>query len=129
MSINTVIHCPLMRHTTIKEKATEVKGTHKYSTKHHSPACFSLKSFSLIDLSIEGGLANTTPTCYSSTQFILHVFPPTETTPITTLSIRYDEELNCSFFASSIVLRSKFRHMLVVIGLLFYVCSYEFGGC
>ena len=30
---NTMIHCPLMRHTTIKKKATELKGTPKYSTK------------------------------------------------------------------------------------------------
>ena len=30
--------------------------------KNHSQICFSLKSFFLIDLSIEGGLANTTPT-------------------------------------------------------------------
>ena len=54
-----------------KRKAKEVKGTHKYSTKHHSPVCFSLKSFSLIDLSIGGGLANATLACYSSTKFIL----------------------------------------------------------
>ena len=62
-----------MRHITIKEKATEVKGTYKYSMKNHSPVCFSLKSFSLTDLSIEGSLANATLACYSSTQFILQV--------------------------------------------------------
>ena len=42
--------------------------------ENHSVVCFSLKSFSLTDLSIGGGLANATPTCYSSTQFILQVF-------------------------------------------------------
>ena len=43
-----------MRHKTIKEKTTEVKGTHKYSTKSLS-AIFSLESFSLTDLSIKEG--------------------------------------------------------------------------
>ena len=42
--------------------------------ENHSPVYFSLKSFSLIDLSIGGRLANGTPTCYSSSQFILLVF-------------------------------------------------------
>ena len=60
MSINTKIHYPLIKHAIIKEKKIEVKGTHK-------------KSFSLIDLSIGGGLANATPACYSSTLFILQV--------------------------------------------------------
>ena len=31
MNINIAIHCPLIRHATIKEKATEVKGTYKES--------------------------------------------------------------------------------------------------
>ena len=73
LSINVAHHCPLMRHITIKEKTTEVKGTQKYSTKSVS-TIFSLESFSLTDLSIEGGLADATPTHYSSTQFILQVF-------------------------------------------------------
>ena len=29
LSINIAIHCPLIRHATIKEKAIEVKDTHK----------------------------------------------------------------------------------------------------
>ena len=42
--------------------------------KNDSLVCFSLKSSSLIDLSIEGGLANATLVCYSSTPLILQVF-------------------------------------------------------
>ena len=54
--------------------ALPINETHNYKRKsnkserytqilyeNHSPICFSLKSFFLIDLSIGGGLANTTP--------------------------------------------------------------------
>ena len=76
LSINTVIHCPLIRHSTIKEKAPETQGTINYTQilyKNHSPVCFSLKSFSLTSLSIGGGLVDATPAYYSSTQFILQI--------------------------------------------------------
>ena len=49
--------------------------THKKKTlRNHSLLIFSLESFSLIDLSIGGGLVDATPMHYSSTQFILQVF-------------------------------------------------------
>jgi len=48
--------------------------THKKTLRNHSLLIFSLESFSLIDLSIGGGLVDATPTHCSSIQFILQVF-------------------------------------------------------
>ena len=70
-----MIHCPLIRHSTIKEKALETQGTTNhtqilYEITIHS---FPLKNLSLTNLTVEGGSADATPACYSSTQFILQV--------------------------------------------------------
>ena len=64
-----------MRHTTIKEKITKTQGTPNYTQILYEMTLysFSLESFSLTDLSVGGDLANATPTCYPSTQFILQV--------------------------------------------------------
>jgi len=64
-----------MRHTTIKEKITKTQGKPNYTQILYEMTLysFSLESFSLTDLSVGGDLANATPACYPSTQFILQV--------------------------------------------------------
>jgi len=65
-----------MRHITIKEKIIETQGTPNYTQIFYEIALnsfFSLKSFSLTDLSIGGSLADATPVCYSSLLLILQV--------------------------------------------------------
>ena len=56
-----------------KRKSSKSEKYTQILYKNHSPVYFSLKSFSLTNLSISGGLANATLACYSSTQFILQV--------------------------------------------------------
>ena len=68
---NTMIHCPLNEAHNYKKESNRIERYTQILYENHSPICFSLKSFSLADLSIEGGLANATPTCYFFTQFIL----------------------------------------------------------
>ena len=56
-----MIHCPLIGHSTIKEKAPKTQDTTNYTQilyENHSLVCFFLKSFSLTNLSSEGGLAD-----------------------------------------------------------------------
>ena len=56
-----MIHCPLIGHSTIKEKAPKTQNTTNYTQilyENHSLVCFFLKSFSLTNLSSEGGLAD-----------------------------------------------------------------------
>ena len=69
---------PLTQQATIKGESTRNLRYAQLHTKktlrNHSLLIFSLESFSLIDLSIGGGLVDATPTHYSSTQFILQVF-------------------------------------------------------
>ena len=101
VDINAAHHCPLMRHITIKEKTTEAKGTHKYSTKSFLTRFLSriflpywLKHrrwFSWCHISV---------LLFSSVHFAR--FSPMKTTLLTALSICHDEELNCWFFASSV---------------------------
>ena len=54
-----------------KIKSNKSKRYTQILYENHSLVYFSLKSFSLIDLSIGGGLVDATPMCYSSPQFIL----------------------------------------------------------
>ena len=98
LSINVGIHCPLTWQITIKGESTRnlrYTQLHKNNLRNLSQLNFSLESFSLLDLSFGGGLANATPACYSSPLFIFAGFSPIETTPFTASSIGYDKELNC----------------------------------
>ena len=100
MSINAAHHCTLMRHITIKEKTTEVKGAHKYSTKSLSTHFLS-RIFLPYWLKHRKwfGWRHTGMLLFHPVHFV--GFPSTETIPFTTSSIRYNKELNCWFFASS----------------------------
>ena len=89
---------PINEARNYKRRRQQKLNIHTNTLRKSPSSEFSLKSFSLTDLSIGGGLANATPTYYSSTQFIFASFPPTKMTPITVSSIHYDEELNCWFF-------------------------------
>ena len=92
---------PINEQTTIKVKATKVKGTHKYSTK-----LLSTHFFSRIFLPYWLKHRRRFGWCHTSVLFFLSVhfagFLPTKTTPFTVSSICYDKELNCWFFASSV---------------------------
>ena len=57
-----------------KRKSNKSERYTQILYENHFPICFTLKSFPLTNLSIGGGLANTTLACYSSTQFFLQVF-------------------------------------------------------
>ena len=89
LSINTTNHCPLMRHTTIKEKVIEIKGIQKYSTH------FLSRIFLPYWLKHQGrfGWRHTSVLLFHLANFA--GFPSTEMTPFTASSILYDEELNC----------------------------------
>ena len=54
-----------------REDNRNPRWLHTNTLRNHSQLVFSLESFSLTDLSIEGGSADATPACYSSPQFIL----------------------------------------------------------
>ena len=83
-----------------------------------SQLVFPLESFPLTDLSVGGGLADTTTACYSSPLFIFARFSSTEMIPFTKSSIRYDEELNYWFFASSrTISHSKFSYFEIFVCL------------
>ena len=88
-----------MRHITIKEKTTEVKGTDKYSKK-------SLSTHFLSRIFLPYWLKHRRRFgwCHIGVLLFLPVhfagFSPTETTSFTASSIRYDKEFNCWFFAS-----------------------------
>ena len=97
---------PINEARNYKKKRQQKLNVHTNTLRKSLSSQFSLKSFFLIDLSIKGDLANTTPTCYFSTQFIFAGFPPTEMTLITALSIHYDVELNYQFFALSEVMKN-----------------------
>ena len=91
--INVGIHCPLTQQTTIKGESTRnlrYTQLHNNNLQNLSQLIFSLESFSLPALSFGGGLADTTPACYSFPLFIFAGFSPTETTPFIASSIRYD---------------------------------------
>ena len=100
LSINEAHHCPLMRHTTIKEKVTKVKHTYKYSTK-------SLSTHFLSKIFLPYWLKHQRRFGWHHTSILLfHLvhfasFSSIETTPFAASSIHYDEELNCWFFVSS----------------------------
>ena len=57
-----------------KKKREQKLKVHTNTLRKSLSSQFSLKSFSLTNLSIGGGVANATQVCYSSTQFILQVF-------------------------------------------------------
>ena len=90
-----------------KRKSSKSEKYTQILYKNHSPVCFSLKSFSLTDLSIEGGLVIATPTCYSSTQFVLQVF----------LQQRWPQSLLCPFATT----RSSIIDFFCIISLAPFV--------
>ena len=84
-----------------KKKRQQKLKVHTNTLRKSLSSQFSLNSFSLTNLSIVGGLANTTATCYSSTQFFLQVFlqqrrPESPPHPSTTT-----RSSTTDFFASS----------------------------
>ena len=97
-----------MRHITLKEKTTEVKGTQKYSTKSLSTRFLS-RIFLLYWLKYrrQFGWRHTGVLLFPSVHFAR--FSPTKTTTFTTSFICYDEELNCWFFASSFHITRKHK--------------------
>ena len=102
-----MIHCPLIRHSTIKEKAPETQGTtnhtHKYSTE--SPSILFLSRIFLpykLKHRRRFGWRHTGVLLFHPIHFAS--FPSIETTPFIESSIRYDEKLNYWFFALSYIM-------------------------
>ena len=85
----------------MKEKTTEVKGIHRYSKKSLSThLLYRILPPYRLKHQRWFGWRHTGMLLFPSVHFV--GFSSTKMTPFTTLSIRYDEKLNCWFFAPSI---------------------------